>query len=288
MVRHTGEKPPTGKKSFPYRGTPSSTVVVQGQATTASIDENVAAPETVNPQDEDDIDLPREMAMDEQDRDSKLKFPGIAVHAENIRISQTEIKEESGANNYESDTILCRTTEKPYSCSLCQKSFLKNYSLTYHMRTHTKEKPFTCTLCTQQFSTQSNLSRHMRCHTGEKPFSCGICNKLFSQNCEMKSHMRSHTGEKPFLCSHCDKSYANKSFFKMHVRKHISAISYIVSPKEATKDGPYKVTVDESYSVLPNEATEDESYSVSPKEATEDESYSVLPTKATEDESYSV
>ena len=150
-MHHTGEKT-TSRKSFPHRGTYSSNRVVQGQATTASIDENVAAPETVNPQDEDDIDLPREMAMDEQDRDSKLKFPGIAVHAENIRISQTEIKEESGANNYESDTILCRTTEKPYSCSLCQKSFLKNYSLTYHMRTHTKEKPFTCTLCTQQFS----------------------------------------------------------------------------------------------------------------------------------------
>ena len=238
-MHHTRENS-TGRKLFPYGGTANSTVVAQGPATTDRIDKSAAGPEKVTLHDEEDIESPRM---------SKAEF-------------KEEADTESGANNYESDTILGRATEKPYSCSICQKSFSQNYSLTYHMRTHTKEKPFTCTLCTQKFSTQSNLSRHMRCHTGEKPFSCGICNKLFSQNCEMKSHMRSHTGEKPFLCSHCDKSYANKSFFKMHVRKHISAISYIVSPKEATKDGPYKVTVDESYSVLPNVATEDESYSV--------------------------
>ena len=296
IVRHTGDTP-KDRKSFPYRGTVSSAVVAQGLGTTVIIDNSAAGPETVDlHEDEEDIAAHTEMPMDEQNSGSKLKIPGIAVHAENIRISEAALKEantEHEPSIGESDAILCRTTEKPYSCSLCKKFFSKNYRLTYHMRTHTKEKPFACTLCTKQFSVQTSLSRHMRCHTGEKPFSCVVCQKLFSRNSYVKSHMRIHTGEKPFSCSQCNTSFASQWGFRKHVRKHISTITYSVSPKEATKEESYSVsnkesTEEESYSVSNRESTEEESYSVSNKESTEEDSYSGSNKESTEEESDSV
>ena len=90
--------------------------------------------------------------------------------------------------------------QKPYTCSLCNISFTKKYTVVTHMRTHTEEKPFTCILCSKSFYAKRNLTKHMRIHSGEKPFSCMICNKRFAQSYEVKSHMQIHTGEKPFSC----------------------------------------------------------------------------------------
>ena len=223
-------------------------------------------PETVTPHLKEDIESVREVARrvcpetvaphtkNEKDRDLKLNIPGwraldiipggraldtIPGMAENIRISEAEPKveddEESGPIIDKSDTFLCRTMEKPYSCSLCKKSFAIHSTLKVHMRIHTNEKPFTCTLCSKPFSVKSNLTRHMRCHTGEKPYSCVMCYKLFSQTSDMKAHMRTHTGEKRCSSSHCNKSYATKRFFKKHVRKQTTAISYSDSPDNVVK-----------------------------------------------------
>ncbi|XP_064083860.1 gastrula zinc finger protein XlCGF7.1-like [Macrobrachium nipponense] len=54
--------------------------------------------------------------------------------------------------------------EKPFTCSVCQRSFSHQSHLKPHMRTHTGEKPYTCSVCQRKFSRQNNLNRHMRCH----------------------------------------------------------------------------------------------------------------------------
>ena len=132
--------------------------------------------------------------------------------------------------------------KKPYTCSLCNKSFALKDTMIIHMRTHTKEKPFSCILCIKPFSTKTNLTRHMRIHTGEKPFSCMICNKLFSHSSEVKSHMRTHTGEKLFSCSHCNKSFAHRCSLKRHIMSHTSEtpINDVIDGSEVL---PTKVTV---------------------------------------------
>ena len=156
------------------------------------------------------------------------KKPFTCLQASN---EDSESSRELGLGSNSEEAVanikLSENAKKPYTCSLCNKSFTQNDTMVIHMQTHNRKNPFTCVLCSKPFSTKTDLTRHMRIHTGEKPFSCMICNKLFGQKSQVKSHMLTHTGEKSFSCPQCNKSFGHQCSLKKHIIRHTSEIQKV-------------------------------------------------------------
>ncbi|XP_023280208.1 zinc finger protein 691-like [Seriola lalandi dorsalis] len=81
-------------------------------------------------------------------------------------------------------------SEKRFSCTYCDKSFMRFSQLKEHLRSHTGEKPFSCLQCGRSFTKQCNLIRHAVVHSGEKPYECSLCGKCFTQRSSLKSHQK--------------------------------------------------------------------------------------------------
>ncbi|XP_077322690.1 uncharacterized protein LOC143956349 [Lithobates pipiens] len=112
--------------------------------------------------------------------------------------------------------------DKPYSCSQCEKSFLRKSGLVQHQRIHTGKKPFPCPVCGKCFIDKSQLNRHNIVHTKARPFPCPQCGKGFPHKGNRDKHIRVHTGEKPFVCSECDKSFTQKASLIIHQKMHVT------------------------------------------------------------------
>ena len=67
---------------------------------------------------------------------------------------------------------------KKYKCEFESKCNFSTYylkDLERHYRIHTGEKPYTCTMCDRSFNRSDKLKLHIRSHTGEKPYKCEQC-----------------------------------------------------------------------------------------------------------------
>ena len=56
------------------------------------------------------------------------------------------------------------SVRKRLKCQYCEKTFLKNFDLQQHVRSHTGEKPFQCIVCGRAFAQKSNVKKHMQTH----------------------------------------------------------------------------------------------------------------------------
>lgn len=128
--------------------------------------------------------------------------------------------------------------EKPFRCSFCAKCFSQEASYEAHIRTHTGDMPYNCTTCDSSFGDLMLLRRHMKTHIMIKPFKCTLCEKTFGSVAHLKEHTRIHTGEKPHMCTLCEKSFSHLPNLKEHMRIH-------------TGERPYQCTMcDRSFSHL--------------------------------------
>lgn len=58
------------------------------------------------------------------------------------------------------------------------------------------EKPYDCSICNKSFSDPSARRRHVASHSGKKPFTCSFCSLSFTRLDNLRTHTKSHNKER--------------------------------------------------------------------------------------------
>ena len=103
-----------------------------------------------------------------------------------------------------------------WTCTLCGKTFSRNYTYRRHAESHTKAKPWKCEICSKAFTDRRYLQKHMRWHTGKNLQYCCECGRAFSDELAVSKHMRVHNTIKSYACHRCPKVFADAQTLKRH------------------------------------------------------------------------
>ncbi|XP_022208059.1 zinc finger protein 425 [Nilaparvata lugens] len=132
------------------------------------------------------------------------------------KVCQANIK--GGEDEYKHH-MLMHSTERPFSCKICKKSYRRKGCLLTHISKCLGAKPYTCDICQKSFARQCHFTEHVeKSHNGTLPFSCPVCNKRFKAKYNMEIHRQVHTPKVTpvFSCSFCHKLFSSKGRLKRH------------------------------------------------------------------------
>lgn len=129
----------------------------------------------------------------------------------------------------------CQTeasSERPFSCEVCGRSYKHAGSLINHRQSH-QTGHFGCQACSKGFSNLMSLKNHRRIHADPRRFRCGECGKAFRLRKQLASHQRVHVErggsggtrkltreDRPFRCGQCGRTYRHAGSLLNHRRSH--------------------------------------------------------------------
>ncbi|XP_050672331.1 zinc finger protein 431-like isoform X2 [Leptidea sinapis] len=109
---------------------------------------------------------------------------------------------------------------KRYYCNECKLAFKKKHQLSSHMFRHTGIKPFSCSLCPKTFVTITEKKKHVRNH---KIYTCEHCSKTFTRWSDVLKHKRNDHASKEYICHHCGKVFKQRNHIIRHVKVHMDS-----------------------------------------------------------------
>ncbi len=127
------------------------------------------------------------------------------------------------------------TTEKPFLCASCGRSFKLAHLLKMHQKNFPNGeciKPFRCAENFDNVKDPGNVPSQSEAHNlhdkgpddpnlPHKPYKCTKCDATYKSEGGLKYHLASfHTTEKPFQCTQCGKLFKVMILLKMHQLSH--------------------------------------------------------------------
>lgn len=99
-------------------------------------------------------------------------------------------QETSGAGDSEgSHSMEGNQAQQRFYCSVCRKSFSRQFSWKVHMNVHRGIFPYTCSVCGKGFTSHINLKGHTVQHTNQREFKCQACGKEFIYKRGLNAHI---------------------------------------------------------------------------------------------------
>ncbi|XP_060520865.1 gastrula zinc finger protein xLCGF3.1-like [Cylas formicarius] len=130
---------------------------------------------------------------------------------------------------------LVHSTERPFVCVVCSKTFPHHRSLISHqVRFHVVSyaavgRQYDCDVCKTAYKTPGVLQLHVeRAHRKQakatnrasKKCLCDMCGQSFSTMVHLNKHLVSHTDYRPFVCSECGRAFKHNYALTYHQRIH--------------------------------------------------------------------
>ncbi|KAL1788996.1 zinc finger protein 646 isoform X1 [Sigmodon hispidus] len=144
---------------------------------------------------------------------------------------ETTVKEEEPEQRLETAEKGCQTetsSERPFSCEVCGRTYKHAGSLINHRQSH-QTGHFGCQACSKGFSNLMSLKNHRRIHADPRRFRCSECGKAFRLRKQLANHQRVHTErrkgratqklireDRPFRCGQCGRNYRHASSLQNH------------------------------------------------------------------------
>lgn len=218
---------------------------------------------------DDECDLMDEESNDENDMDSDEDWTPMEDFSVDTMLHSNESDEESESENTDDPLVTkhnqlctecgkffnrrrphtCEHKVKPFSCNICGKRFISEFSLNSHSKVHdenyehqckycyvafktkvdkvsheqnhvTQEKPYKCHKCSEMFATFKERKIHLADHRGPPQLKCDICGIEFYRSINLQRHLVVHTGARPFKCVVCQRGFNQPGHLKSHMRLH--------------------------------------------------------------------
>ncbi|KAK3586814.1 hypothetical protein CHS0354_020025 [Potamilus streckersoni] len=112
------------------------------------------------------------------------------------------------------------TPTKPFSCNICDKTFMLETALNAHLKKHEQVSTPTCAFCGTSFPDKIALKEHSEIHKGEKIQKCYICRQIFNELDLLKRHFQSEHAEKLNKCDICGREFLLAKDLKRHMKIH--------------------------------------------------------------------